>query len=111
MYFHMLTEIIMTTEFLAASRKRTSVRLLMGVDTSDMSLEVLTPRKTLPTPADVTKIDASAQSRISLTSCTVADGLDSRNPTTPRLLREIWNRDGNREGAGVFLRLPGWPWT
>lgn len=110
-HFHVLTEVIVTTELLATSRKRTSVRLLMGVDTSDMSLEVLASRKTLPTPTDVTKIYASTQCRISLTPRAVVDSLDSRYATTPRLLREIRNRNGNRKGAGVFLRLPRGPWT
>lgn len=55
---------------------------LVGVDASDMPLEVLPPGKAFPTSADVTEIHAGAQRRISWAtpSARAAHSRDSAAP-------------------------------
>lgn len=67
-HLHMLAEVIVPTELLSAAWIRAPVRLLVRMDASDVALEMLPSRETFPTSTNVTKIDASAQRCVSLTS-------------------------------------------
>jgi len=100
----MLSQVIVTAKLLATARIRAFVRFLVGVNASDVSLEMLTPSEAFPAPADVTEVDASAQRCISLATSRVRG---SRNgySASPRLLRKIWDGDRDRERPGVLPHL------
>lgn len=96
----------MPTELLSTTRVWTSMRLFIRVDAPDVSFQVLPPCETLATTTNVAQIYPTSEGVTIASGPTAAAGIThSRHATTPRLLREVRDRDRNREGPCVLSRL------
>jgi len=100
---HVLAKIVMSTEVLATSGVWAFVRFLIGMDTSNMSLEVLPSSEALVASVDSAHVRAGILGDAILRDHNGCGGY----ATATTLLREIGNRDGRCEPSSAARKGRG----